>query len=194
MTPSYCHRCANAGWYRPEACRFIQQDPLRIRRNRYAYARGNPVRYIDPYGLVETFAVAEGELAALFVGVDLSMLFTFDWSHGWETGLYKSQGQAFGLSAGVGYGGGFAWRDVEGYSTNFDVNATPVSGTLSWDDRGLNSFALTTGPGYGAAWSFTETTPILTAGQVRDAVSDDLSSLWQDVKDIWRYYMDPCLW
>ena len=177
-----------ARFYFPEVGRFIQQDPLRFRRNRYAYARSNPVSYTDASGLFEIFAVAEGEAAAV-VGVDLSMLLTVDFSHGWESGLYKSQGPAFGLTAGVAYGGGFALRDVEGYSTNFDANVGDWSGTASWDDRGFNSLAATVGPGIGAAFSVTQTSPILTAGQVRD----DLQSLWQDAKDIWRWLRDPCL-
>ena len=182
-----------ARFYWPEIGRFVQQDPLRLRRNRYAYVRSNPVRYVDPYGLCEIFGVAEGELAAL-VGVDFSLLATIDLSQGWESGLYKSQGQALGLSAGVGAGLGFALRDVEGYATNFDANipvpVRPVlspSLTASWDERGLNALAGTVGPGAGAAGSFTETTPILTAGQVRE----DVSSLWQDLTDIWWWLTKP---
>jgi uncharacterized protein RhaS with RHS repeats len=168
-----------ARFYWPELGRFLQQDPIGDGMNWYAYAGGNPVRYVDPYGLFELFAVAEGELATPFVGVDFSLLGTIDFSHGWESGFYKSQGPAFGLSAGAGYGGGLAFRDVEGEALNFDINADIASGTLSWDDHGFNAIALTKGPGMGAAWSQTNTTPVLTLGQIRDGIKSAGRWLWR---------------
>jgi hypothetical protein len=75
-----------------------------------------------------------------------------------------------------------------GRSLNLDINAKTVSPTLSWDDRGFNRITVTGGPAVGAAWSATETSPILTAGQMRD----DVKALWQDLKDIWRWLTDPC--
>ena len=42
-----------ARYYDSQAGRFISEDPIRSGLNWYAYAANNPVRYIDPSGLVE---------------------------------------------------------------------------------------------------------------------------------------------
>jgi RHS repeat-associated protein len=176
-----------ARFYWPEVGRFVQQDPIGDGVNWYAYVANNPVVGVDPHGLFEVFGLVEGEVAA-GLGIDLSIALTIDFSHGWESGLYKSQGPEFGLSEGGGYGGGLAVRDVEGEALNLDINAEIASGTFSWDDQGLNSIAATIGPGIGAAWSVTQTTPIVTAEQVRDLVISSAEGLWGSLP----WVRDPC--
>jgi RHS repeat-associated protein len=42
----------NARWYDPEIGRFITEDPARDELNWYTYCASNPLRYIDPTGLI----------------------------------------------------------------------------------------------------------------------------------------------
>src|SRR5439155_5154201 len=46
-------RYYRARYYHPAMSRFISEDPLPSPRNLYAYARNNPVRYVDPRGAAE---------------------------------------------------------------------------------------------------------------------------------------------
>ncbi len=43
---------SRARHYDPSIGRFVSQDPIPP-PNRYAYVRNNPVRYVDPYGLLK---------------------------------------------------------------------------------------------------------------------------------------------
>lgn len=49
--------------------RFISEDPLPSPRNLYAYARNNPVRYVDPRGAAEIRAF--GHTIAVFGSLTL---------------------------------------------------------------------------------------------------------------------------
>jgi RHS repeat-associated protein len=46
------HYYYNARWYDPTLGRFITEDPARDQNNWYAYVKNNPLRYIDPTGLL----------------------------------------------------------------------------------------------------------------------------------------------
>ncbi|WP_320068651.1 RHS repeat-associated core domain-containing protein [Micromonospora sp. RTGN7] len=57
-------------WYNPQQGRFTQQDNLSFignpqHGNRYAYAGGNPINYVDPSGNSWTAALAGGLLGAV---------------------------------------------------------------------------------------------------------------------------------
>ena len=43
---------SNARWYDPTLGRFITEDPARADNNWYAYTRNNPLKYVDPTGLI----------------------------------------------------------------------------------------------------------------------------------------------
>jgi uncharacterized protein RhaS with RHS repeats len=44
----------NARWYDPELGRFITEDPIKDGLNWFAYVNNNPLRYVDPTGLMST--------------------------------------------------------------------------------------------------------------------------------------------
>lgn len=58
-------------WYEPNLQRFVSRDPKRG-NNRYAYAKNNPTRYIDPLGLyvVATIDTASGTLSVTTYNLD----------------------------------------------------------------------------------------------------------------------------
>jgi RHS repeat-associated protein len=67
-----------ARYYNPYLCRFLNPDPLGFSggMNFYAYANGNPVSYLDPFGLFSWGKIAQGSLevvggvlAAVLVGL-----------------------------------------------------------------------------------------------------------------------------
>lgn len=90
-----------ARWYEPELGRFLSVDPLQFRDdnafsfNRYAYANGNPYRYIDPDGR-----------EVVQVGISVRLPKVFGWAQkalgreiklgGFEAGLAFSAPNALG--------------------------------------------------------------------------------------------------
>ncbi len=66
---------ANYRVYKPSVGRWISRDPIEeiAGPNLYAYVGGNPINYIDPYGLyclsADTIAAIEGSLGGLLTGV-----------------------------------------------------------------------------------------------------------------------------
>jgi RHS repeat-associated protein len=176
-----------ARFYWPEIGRFITQDPLRIRRNRYAYVRTNPVRRIDPTGLVDVFL--GGDFDAVWgAGVEAGagvVIDTDDWRR--ESGVYGSLGPAVGRNLGAGLVVGLALREIEGgfdSSANIDVNAVAFGIVYMEDAVGFNGLAFGVGPGGGVSLSATPTAT---------GTWDDVKSLWQDVKDIyWWLTKGPC--
>jgi RHS repeat-associated protein len=60
-----------ARFYWPEVGRFIQQDPERTPRSRYAYGRNEPVYWVDPTGLWEFGGELYGIIGAgFYIGRD----------------------------------------------------------------------------------------------------------------------------
>ncbi len=55
----------NARWYDAELGRFTTEDPARDGLNWYVYVRNNPLRYVDPTGLVNWDVVADGSVKAV---------------------------------------------------------------------------------------------------------------------------------
>ncbi|RZU33972.1 RHS repeat-associated protein [Blastococcus saxobsidens] len=65
-------------WYDPETGRFTQQDSLETladptRSNRYEYAAGNPINYVDPTG--RDFSISGCGAAGLAIGIGLGFAF-----------------------------------------------------------------------------------------------------------------------
>jgi RHS repeat-associated protein len=177
-----------ARFYWPELGRFLQQDPLRLRRNRYAYAGSNPLVRMDPTGLVDLFGGFEGDAIGI-TGFEGGFGVVIDFDDPLASGFYGTAGPAGGANAGWAWSVGLARRDIEGWGLNYDMN-TPwgVSPVASFDDQGFNSVALGLGPGVGLSASFTETQTYT----VRDAIND-FKSFYQDLKDIWWWLTtDPC--
>ncbi len=125
----------HARFYSPLTARFLSVDPaggdpVRPQSwNRYAYALGNPVQYVDPDGQTAlVFTVASGE------------------------GLYEAFGHsavfvqaADGDSAGVSYGGDFDFSDgvgafIEGYNSEGRTVIMSVLETTSEQDRAMIDF------------------------------------------------------
>lgn len=94
-----------ARYYDPQLMRFISEDPIGLAggMNSYAYVKGNPHRYTDPFGLWTiqlglsgTYTTPFGRAGAGFAGI------TFD-SQG-NVGTYWGGGLGLGIGAG-GSGG-----------------------------------------------------------------------------------------
>jgi len=171
--------------YWPELGRFVQQDPLRVRWNRYAHARSNPVTRVDPPGLADIFVGFEGEASGVY-GLDLGLGVVFDTDHPLESGVYATTGPAVGPNVGAAVTAGFARRDIEGYSYNVDVNVKEGSGAISFDACGWNAVAVGVGPGAGLSTSFTTTSTYTAADALSDLreVYRDLRALYRDLRDI----------
>jgi len=184
-----------ARYYWPEVGRFISQDPIGDGMNWYAYVRNNPVRGIDPTGLCDLFAIVEAEVATPYGGIDVSVGLVVDTDTWRDWRLFSSGGPAAGISAGLGFGGGFA-REIEGLAQNLDVNFEPVSGALSmtpgpgelWSPSNFNGLLLTAGPGGGYAVSETQT-DTTSVGQIWDRmkgysrrVAGKIRGAWQRVR------------
>ncbi len=78
-----------ARYYNPYICRFVNPDPAGFSGglNFYAYADGNPISLVDPFGL---------------------------WSWGQTSGVLRAVGGAFEVAAGVGLGVATSWTGVGG--------------------------------------------------------------------------------
>jgi len=76
-----------ARYYNPYICRFINPDPIGFAGglNWYVYADGNPVNYLDPYGL---------------------------WSWTQTFGVLRAVGGVFEAAAGIGLGAATSWTGV----------------------------------------------------------------------------------
>ncbi len=92
-----------ARYYNPYLCRFLNPDPSGFAGglNFYAYANGNPVSYIDPFGLwagVDDLAFTAGGAVLGAVGQGVADLVSWNWT-GWS---------GIGRAAAAGAAGGEA--------------------------------------------------------------------------------------
>ena len=125
----------------------------------YLYGSNNPIIRVDPDGLADGFVFIEGEAAA-FSGLDVSAGVVYDTDTPGESGLFLSGAgtdKTLGASLGIAVGGGFALRDIEGKSTNYDLNLGPISLTISFDGEGFLGLSASIGVGKGGVASETET-------------------------------------
>jgi hypothetical protein len=116
----------------------------------------NPINRKDPSGLFDVFGFVEGDLVGI-LGLEGGLGIVIDTDNIGESGFFRTRGGAGGANVGLSGGLGFAIRELEGVSINYDVNLKIVSPTFSFDDKGFNGTALGVGPGVGASSSVTST-------------------------------------
>ena len=90
-------------------------------------------------------------------GVEGGIGIVIDTDNLWESGVFGTAGYAAGANVGVAIAGGFAIRDIEGWSYNVDANVGAFSPVVSFDDCGFNGLSLGIGPGKGLSASATHT-------------------------------------
>jgi RHS repeat-associated protein len=171
-----------ARYYDPSVGRFISEDPIGFDGgdvNLCAYAGNQPINRIDPLGLIDLFGYVEGDLVGI-LGIEGGVGFVVDTDDLLESGVFTTIGPAAGANVGASLGAGFALREIEGWSTNIDVNAFGVSPVISFDDAGFNGAAVGLGPGKGMSISETYTSTYT----IRDAI--------QDIKDLYNNFVGWC--
>lgn len=144
--------------YLPGHGRYLQSDPIGVLGgiNTYAYASSNPISRIDPLGLADWFIGADIDLVGI-MGFEGGFGFVLDTDDLLDSGFYVTAGNAYGANVGVGLGGGYACREIEGKAASFDVNAGKFSLVPTFDEKGFNGGAVTLGPGIGVSGSTTIT-------------------------------------
>jgi RHS repeat-associated protein len=140
-----------ARFYWPELGRFIQQDPIGDGMNWYAYAYGNPVLWIDPYGLEpwnnwEDFKhwYIDCGMGGASEWVDTVLLNGATENFGNVAGLYDAgQASRWELAkAGTNWGGHLAWGTATLYTPGSVVvgvagRATAMGGQVArWGGAG----------------------------------------------------------
>ena len=117
-----------ARYYNPAIGKFMQVDPIGYAggMNLYAYVGGDPVDWVDPFGLW-TLQIGLSGTAGAGAGVTAGtgIVFGFSWDNGFQFGTYE----VFG---GGGFGGvsGSGVVDIT-FSTNTDINdLSGLAGTV----------------------------------------------------------------
>jgi hypothetical protein len=103
----------------------------------------------DPLGLDDYFTQLDIDLVG-WTGVEISLGYVIDTDTPLDSGYYISLGNSVGANVGVGVGGGWVCRDIEGPGYNYDVNVGAYSVSPLFDDKGPNGVSGSWGPGGGA--------------------------------------------
>jgi RHS repeat-associated protein len=141
-----------ARYYWPEVGRFVEQDPIGEEVNRYVYADGNPVRYVDADGEHPILVVAGGLLIGGAGGAILA-----EPGHrlqgAVQGGIAGTAGSLFLLAAGApiaGALGGGAWGGMAAGGASALVGdavgqlsfmAMGIQCTFNWPELGISGFA-----------------------------------------------------
>jgi RHS repeat-associated protein len=144
--------------YDPMVGRWVSKDPILFKGrqgNLYVYVGNDPINNRDPNGLFELFwstdvDLISGESGEKNVGGVMN-------TETGDRGTFVSEGTGTGFNFGAGFGGGFASRDIGGFGWSLDVNFVLFSGSLLFDDKGLNGVLVAFGPGIGFSGSITKT-------------------------------------
>jgi hypothetical protein len=113
------------------------------------------------------FVQVEGDLVAIFGG-EGGFGLVIDTDNLGESGVFGTAGVAAGVNVGIALSGGFAVREIEGWSFNVDANLGAVSPVVSFDEAGFNGVAMGIGPGKGLSVSFTKTWSYTVNDAIRD--------------------------
>ncbi len=169
--------------YDAEIARWLSRDPLNESAglNLYNYVLNNPLNWSDPLGLCQIGGTLEGEAAHVY-GFDTSFSGVWDTKTPENSGYYTSVGPAMGETFGFGFGFVFAMDSVAGKTKNLDVNAGMISITVPMDSESheFAGFAVTCGPGVGAAISQTDTDPLYT---ISDFIHDFIHHYLPKIKN-----------
>ena len=121
--------------------RYVQSDPIGLRGglSTYGYVNGNPLAYIDPYGLDSL--MLGGSVSAIAIGgFTLSGGVYVSWGKdGFDTGFYGSAGMGIGVNIGVGVAGTYvpgSWKNISGTSLDGSVGYGPITFTGSASPTG----------------------------------------------------------
>jgi RHS repeat-associated protein len=156
--------------YDPDTGRWTAKDPIGFgggSTDLYGYCLDDPVNRKDPVGLVDLFVQVEGDLVAIFGG-EGGFGLVIDTDNLGESGVFGTAGVAAGVNVGIALSGGFAVREIEGWSFNVDANLGAVSPVVSFDEAGFNGVAMGIGPGKGLSVSFTKTWSYTVNDAIRD--------------------------
>ena len=189
-----------ARWYEPELGRFLSVDPLQFRDdnlfsfNRYAYANGNPYKYVDPDGrdsitvtgtihvpgsLLNFLGVGEVPVSGFSGGIAIS--FPGPWSPdaGFDFGLVGGANiPAFDVGLGkasldIGYNKG-SFADLSGDSIEMSAIVGRYNGGVNWDANSGELTGVKAGRGValgGLSRTLLDAVGKLKNGQLRSALN-----------------------
>jgi RHS repeat-associated protein len=161
----YGHR-----YYSPTLGRFINKDPIEEQGglNLYGFVGNNSVNKWDYLGLSELFFILDMDFIVGGTGYDVSGGIVIDYTNWGNSGFFAAVQQGVGANIGASVGFGHVHRTVEGDGYSLDVNMPLISPVLLFDAEGYNGYAVTFGPGAGAA---------VVAGETQTATVQDVSDL-----------------
>ena len=139
--------------YEPRLGRYVSADPIGLDGgwNRFGYAKGNSLKYVDPLGLLNLVVGGGGSYvpgigtegsAGIYVTLPQYRKYNFD------IGVWGSGGLGAGANIGLSAQAGFIKGDkcdIKGVTYNVNAGAAVGSGTLMFDDKG-NLVGGTIGP------------------------------------------------
>ncbi|MGJ9418324.1 RHS repeat-associated core domain-containing protein [Massilia sp. CMS3.1] len=125
-------------YYDASLGRYLQSDPIGLEGgiNTYAYVEGNPLSYIDPFGLA-TFTLTGGGSVVLLGGIEGSAGIYIS-NRPLDIGIVASGGVGGGALVGLGAQLGYvpgALSNVSGDTTNLNAACVVGSGTLMKDPK-----------------------------------------------------------
>lgn len=166
---------SGTGWYNygyrdynPQQGRFSTQDPIRDGMNWYAYCGGDPINYVDLFGLFTESEHITNEaqvnskncgdiLVGLnlnfvgCIGVDVSIGLVFDLDNPSQSGMFLSGGVAAGVSVGAFFFAGYTNGDFEDtHAATLSVGAGAFGGNLGFADNGNITGTIGVGTGLDA--------------------------------------------